>query len=183
MDFCYNLKKPIIICQNLEQFGVSFTNIDDESLNEIIKNSTKLKSLVLMKCPLLNSPTIDSTSIEELNFYGSHNIEEPKLKGKNLKNLNLNWTKVNDGILESIVNNCDNLVNLEVDLCDYLVSPTINSKTLEEISFKGSENLNSPIFNCNKLKFANFDNCKNIEKDIFKNNEIFKNVNRILNFE
>ena len=67
----------LIICNtHLNYCDLSYTNIDDTSVENIIFNSKKLKTINLESCKRLYHLTIDNNIINHINFKMCMNIEK-----------------------------------------------------------------------------------------------------------
>jgi hypothetical protein len=166
LDHSKNLENLKLKCKKLNELGISFTNISDSSLTKILENCNALKTINIQKCSNLQYPRIYSDSLENLNFHGSSNILEPHIQSPKLKSLVLNWTHITDSTVRRIVNACPELNSLEMKICDELVSPLIESSSLEEIEFQGSRNLHSPVLSCTKLSRVGVSDCHSLDNNV-----------------
>lgn len=186
LDYCAKLKAPVLLCPKLNDLTLSYTKVTDNAFDEIFLGCPQLRKLAATKCDELQSPKIRSTSLEQLDFHGCHNIQEPTFKSPKLKKLVLNWTKVDDQMVEQIAKDCVQLDSLSVKICDQLVNPIITSKSIEDLEFSGAHNLQSPIIKCEKLKKVDFTNCESLDSPIVGDKRFEfdedENVSRVLIF-
>jgi len=190
-------------CPALNTLSVNYTKINDKALEKIF-NVTKgmsveeyeisgyvppIRKLSAKKCKSLHNPKITSYHLEELDLHGCYNCHAPTvvdLSKNNMKKLNLNWTKISDDDLKKIVTQCPSLTELSLHTCDNLVNPTIESNTLQKISFTGAHFLQSPVFKCEQLQHVDFNNCEKLESPTIVKKKVSTshyNVRRRLDFE
>lgn len=171
MDFCAKLISPRFLqCFQLGQLSLSYSKITDNELEMLLRNdrgnTPQLRKLAAHKCEQLRQPRISKVSdnLEELDFQGCHNIEQPFFESSSpIRKLNLDWSKVEDLAVTYILRQCAALQSLSLSTCDSLVSPRIESSSLQELFLKGSQGLQSPMIKATKLTHIDFENCISLE--------------------
>ncbi|EFC45954.1 predicted protein [Naegleria gruberi] len=180
-DFCSYLEDvniPSNNCPSLDKLSLNYTKINDKSIERIfnlpqpfigfneLKTPPPITKLSAKKCKLIYNPKITSYSLEDLDLHGCYNISSLSLidlSKKSLKRVNLGWTKIDDDNLTKIVETCPSIRELSVNTCDNLINPTIQSNSLQFISFQGAHHLQNPILKCSSLKHVDLRNCDNLE--------------------
>ena len=78
----------------------------------------------------------------------------------------MNWTQISDSTIRRIISGCPELNSLEMKICDSLIDPFIESESLEEIEFQGSQNLRSPVLDCQNLSKVGFEDCISLDTSV-----------------
>jgi len=163
-------------CKKLKTLDLSHTKIKDSELQKIIKECPTLKKINLLNCVAIKGSDLvwtncmnlkelrlDCTSISDT---GLQKITKPEV-------LYLNYTKITDSGLQSILANCKNLKKLSLNGCKALIFNKDldwkNCGALEELYLGETKitdgGLQGILTNCKNLKTLSLFACKALEFD------------------
>lgn len=104
LDRCPRIQGPVIASEKLKTLSLSYTQIPDSKIKDILKSTPNLTRLYLRMCKKINNPSYITTS--------------------SLIELSLSGTQVNDTALNAILQHTPNMKILELSCCNNLSSPT-----------------------------------------------------------
>eukprot|EP00761_Pharyngomonas_kirbyi_P012266 gb/GECH01012293.1/.p1 GENE.gb/GECH01012293.1/~~gb/GECH01012293.1/.p1 ORF type:complete len:628 (+),score=95.17 gb/GECH01012293.1/:1-1884(+) len=177
---CPRLFSPVIECKSLYHLDISTTEICNDALERILETCPQLQHLKIDDCEKLKAPRIVSKSLKVLHMrkvniqaappkslanglYDAPNTdqEEPpksktiKVQCPALKEIYLDWCKVTDSILNSILESCPMINVLSLVGCSSLERPTLRSPVLGNINLQHCKNITKPHIRCPKMKWLN----------------------------
>ncbi|EFC50823.1 PX domain-containing protein [Naegleria gruberi] len=180
IDIIEDLTNLIIRFNNLVNLRLhSFYELDDQSLNVIVKNCRFLENLEIVDCNL-KTPSIplfryrnvslsDNTTVKIIDFSNNRNLTQIHFKnemieygnmnnniyltmGQNLCHLDLTNTCITDSTLEEMLSQLFGVLQtLNVSQCKKLVKPHIEMKHLETLVMRYCSNVTHPVIKCSGL--------------------------------
>ena len=211
---------------SLETVNVSNNNnnnlsISSNKLNDVTISGSKLKTLVfnnntidtlnLNSTPLLNSITINSSALKNINIQDSSeplslsvssrademslngkvnelNLESPTLKNLNVSNLGLiNLNIDNCDNLEILNVNNNNLNSLHLNNNSQLININLSNNSISELDISSNTELSELIANSNKISSIDLSNNSKLSTLELNNNQLnsidFSNNNRLLSLK
>ncbi|KAJ0960107.1 hypothetical protein J5N97_000110 [Dioscorea zingiberensis] len=189
---CSNLKSLCLVnCKLITDSGLSTlgdgykhiksldvskcSKISDIGVSRVVKVCSSLKTLKLSDCGNITDNSIISLSqscknIETLVIGGCHNVSDESIRslaltcGHSLKVLRMEWClKITDLSLSFVLQNCTNLIALDVGCCDH-----VTDSAFEALGVRGTSDLRVlKVSNCPRITVSGIDSilqfCKSLE--------------------